>query len=104
MDQQTYIIKFDDVTAAQASLYANELGNKLLNAAPEIDIEHRRDNANTQDFGATLVLILGTPAIIAAAKALGDWLKLHHSTTLTIEDLMGKNVQPQIYQGKMSPN
>ena len=42
MDQQTYIIKFDDVTAAQASLYANELGNKLLNAAPEIDIEHRR--------------------------------------------------------------
>ncbi|GCE21303.1 hypothetical protein [Dictyobacter kobayashii] len=71
MDQQTYIINFDNVSGAEANIYASELRDVLLDTSSDIEVERRRDNPHTQDFGATLVLILGTPAILATAKAVG---------------------------------
>ena len=85
MNQQTYIITFDDVSPADANLYADELRNTLLDATPDIIVQRRRDDPRTQDFGATLVLVLGTPAVVTVAKTIGDWLKLRTSASLTIE-------------------
>ncbi len=85
MNQQTYIITFDDVSPADANLYADELRNTLLDATPDIIVQRRRDDPRTQDFGATLVLVLGTPAVVTVAKAIGDWLKFRAGASLTIE-------------------
>ncbi len=85
MDQQTYIITFDDVSSADANRYVDELRNALLDATPDITVQRRRDDPRTQDFGATLVLILGTPAVLTVVKTIGDWLKLRTSASLTIE-------------------
>ncbi len=85
MNQQTYIITFDDVSPADANRYADELRNALLDTTPDITVQRRRDDPRTQDFGATLVLVLGTPAIVTVAKTIGDWLKLRASASLTIE-------------------
>ncbi len=96
MDQQTYIIKFEDISAAEANRYASELRDKLLDATPDIQVDQRRDDSRTQDFGATLVLILGTPAVIAIAKAIGNWLQLRNSASLTIEkdgQVIAKNIK-----------
>jgi hypothetical protein len=83
MDQQTYIIVFEGVSPADANRYAEELRNVLLNTTPDITVQRRRENPYTQDFGATLVLILGTPTAAAVVTAVGNWLKLRHSASLT---------------------
>ena len=39
-----------------------------------VALKRRKDREGTQDFGATLVLILGTGAITAVAKGLSAWI------------------------------
>ena len=51
----------------------------------DIEVEKRRGNAYAQDFGSTLVLVLGTPSALAVATAIGNWLKLRHSAVIDIE-------------------
>ena len=93
MDQQTYIIRFDEISEADANRYAIELRNMILDASPDVEVERRRDNPSALDFGATLVLILGTPAATAVtsaiAQAIGNWL-LRHRGDITIERENGK--------------
>src|SRR2546422_900512 len=71
--------------SADVNRYVDELRNALLDATPDITVQRRRDDPRTQDFGATLVLVLGTPAVITAVKTISDWLKLRTSASLTIE-------------------
>jgi len=85
MEQQTYIITFDDVSAADANRYAGELRQALLEASPDVEVYRRRDDPHTQDFGATLVLLLGTPAAAAIVTAIGNWLALRNRASITIK-------------------
>src|SRR5260370_22026576 len=85
VDEQTYIITFDNVSAADANRYAEELRQALLDASPDVEVHRRRDDPHTQDFGATLVLLLGTLAASAIATAIGNWLALHNRASLTIK-------------------
>lgn len=102
MSQQTYTIRFEGISPAEANLYASELRDTLLDVGPDITVDQKRDNTATQDFGATLVLILGTSAVTAIATAIGEWIKLHHSTTLTIEDADGRKYTATNVSGKAS--
>lgn len=101
MDQQTYIVTFEEVSPADAQRYAEELQNALLDTAPDITVQRRRENPLTQDFGATLILILGAPAVVAVVKAIGDWLTLRNRASLTwktadgelmVQNITSKNV------------
>jgi len=92
MDQETYTITFDNVSEADADRYAAELRNFLLDAAPDIEVERRREDPYTQDFGATLILILGAPAIVAAVNKLGDWLALRNKASITVRCKEGREV------------
>lgn len=92
MDEQTYVITFDDASAAEANRYAGELRQALLDASPEVVVHRQRDDPGTQDFGATLLLLLGTPAAGAIVKAIGDWLALRHRASLTIKRADGEIV------------
>ena len=85
METHTYIITFKNVSGEIASRYATELKNTLLDTTLDIEVDQRRGNARSQDFGSTLVLVLGTPAVLAVATAIGDWLKLRHSVIIDIE-------------------
>jgi len=93
MYQQTYIIRFEEISEADANRYAVELRNMILDASPDVEVERRRDNPSALDFGATLVLILGTPVATAVtsaiAQAIGNWL-LRHRGDITIERENGK--------------
>ena len=84
MNQQTYIIKFEDTSDADANRHASELRDILLDANPDIEVHRRRDNPYTQDLGATLVLVLETPVAVAIIKAVENWLALRRGT-ITIE-------------------
>jgi len=85
MDEQTYIITFDGISTAEANRYAQELRQVLLDASPHVEVQRRRDDPRTQDFGSTLVLLVGTPAVTAIVTAIGNWLKLRNQASLTIK-------------------
>jgi len=96
VDEQTYIITFDDVSAADANRYAEDLRQALLDASPDVEVHRKRDNPRTQDFGTVLVLLLGSPAtgavITAIGTAIGNWLTLRHRASVTIKRADGEIV------------
>jgi hypothetical protein len=96
MDQQTYIVTFERVPPADAQRYAEELRNALLDATSDLTVQRRRENPLTQDFGATLVLTLGTPAMVAMVTAVGNWLKLRNSASLTWKTADGQVIVQNI--------
>jgi hypothetical protein len=87
MDEQEYVIRFDDVAAADANRYASELREAILDASQDVKVERRRDDPYALDFGATIVLVLGTPAVVAVARAIGNWIERSRGTiTITRGD------------------
>jgi hypothetical protein len=74
MEKQEFIIRFDDLSSAEAGVEAQRLQEMLSDASPDIDVKLRRERSDAMDMGATLVLLLGTPAIIAVAKGFAVWL------------------------------
>lgn len=84
MNGQTYLLSFDGISEAEANRYAEELREVLLDATTEIAVQRQRENQLAQDLGASLVLIMGTPAVVAVVHALGNWLQKRHSAQLTI--------------------
>lgn len=85
MDEQMYIITFDTLSAGEANHYAEELRQALLDASPDIEVHRRRDDSRAQDFGSTLVLLVGTPAAAAAVTAIGNWLARRNQASITIK-------------------
>lgn len=90
MSQQTCVLTIEGISPTEASRYAKELRNALLNASEEIEVEYRRDDPRAQDFGATLILVLGTPAVVAAVSALRDWLKVRNTASVTVKTPSGE--------------
>ena len=41
---------------------------------PEVSVSLTKDDATNQDFGATLILVLGTPAILAVANGIASYI------------------------------
>ena len=84
MHEQTYLLSFQGVSLAEANRYAEELREALLDATAEIAVQRQRENLLAQDLGASLALIMGTPALVAVVNAIGNWLQKRHSAQLTI--------------------
>jgi hypothetical protein len=84
MSEQTYFLSFKGVSEAEANRYAEELREVLLDATTEADVQRQRENPLAQDLGASLALIMGTPAVVAAVQAIGNWLQKRRSASLTI--------------------
>jgi hypothetical protein len=84
MNEQTYLLSFEGASPAEANQYAEELREVLLDATTEIAVQRQRENPQAQDLGASLALIMGTPGLVAAVQAIGNWLQKRHSASLTI--------------------
>jgi len=89
VEQQAYIITFDDVSVADANRYAEELRQALLDSSSEVQVHRQRGDPHTQDFGTALVLTLGTPAAVAIARVIGNWLVLRRGS-INIETKKGE--------------
>lgn len=84
MNQNTYLITFEGLSAETANKYAAELGEILADTSRDVRVERKREDPDAQDLGGTLVLILGTGAAIALAKGLADWLRKRNDATVTV--------------------
>lgn len=79
------IISFRDVTTAEANRFASTLADALRDVHPSITVDRHRERANTQDFGASLIVsILGTAAATAVAKGIAAWLARNSGARIEI--------------------
>lgn len=92
MDEHKYIITFDNGSVADANRWASELKEYILDATDDAEVEQQRDNLHSQDLGATLSLVLGSPAVAAVAQALGNWLMKHRGADISIRTPQGEIV------------
>lgn len=89
-----FIVRFKKLSTGEANLAADSLKQFLDDLGePAVSVETRRDASGTQDFGATLVLVLGTQAAVAVAKGIANWLERRsEETSLVILEANGNRV------------
>ncbi|MGQ3280526.1 MAG: hypothetical protein ACT6WE_28850, partial [Shinella sp.] len=85
-EKKTYQIQFDEGSAAERTLLAQSLQDYIAEVDADIDIQTTRENEEAQDFGSTLVLVLGTPVAIIVAKAIADFLHRNSGAMITISE------------------
>jgi hypothetical protein len=95
--RQQLIVHFPLTSLDEANVLAASLRDWLLDDVPGIDIRRRRTDSSAQDFGASLVIILGTPAVLAIAKGIQAWLtKSGPSAEMEIVTTKGKVTARQV--------
>jgi hypothetical protein len=82
---ESLTISFPKASAAEANQFAGELADFLKDREPGLNVEQVRERADTQDFGATLVLVLRTASVTALAQGIAAWLK-RSGTMLDIDN------------------
>jgi hypothetical protein len=80
----TLTVVFEDVSVSEAGKNVAALREQLLDDCPGLTADVRKDDPTTQDFGATLVLVLGAPAIVTLAKGIANYLSRRPDGTLVI--------------------
>jgi hypothetical protein len=66
------LVSLDGVSERESDQLADDLEKEFLRNG--LQVHRQREDEATMDFGATLVLVLGAPAVVIAAKALRDWV------------------------------
>jgi hypothetical protein len=99
MDQATYQVRFSNARLDDANAFAADLAQHLRAIVPDkksLQIDRVRSHEDAQDFGTTLVLVLGTAAAGAVAKGIRAWLAAHTGTRIEITDANGHVVAENI--------
>lgn len=68
------LVSFLDADLATANDLAGDLVESLAEDAPTLSVTRLREDSRTQDFGATIAIILGSTAVTALAKGIANWL------------------------------
>jgi len=84
MSTESLIITFGDASTAEGNQFASTLAEALRDIDPSIIVERQRERADTQDFGATLAVIVGTAAATALAKGIAGWLARNSGARIEI--------------------
>ena len=78
------MISFPGVDAGTANDLAGELADYLAEEAPTAAVDRRREDPLTQDFGATLVIVLGATAVGTLAKGVAAWIARRQDAELHV--------------------
>ena len=96
MNQDSVRIAFPDETRKTAGLLIEDLEDEIKKEVKAdtqpVKTEIRREDPEAQDFGTTLAVVLGTPAVIVLAKAIRDWAKRKDQASIEINGARIKNV------------
>jgi len=80
----TVAIRFPELELGEAGRVAWQLREVILDDVPGAKADVEKDDRTNQDLGATLVAVLGTPAILALAHGVASWLR-RRGQTIEIE-------------------
>lgn len=78
------IISFPGISVAEANRFASGLAVAIRESDRDVQVDQRRDQPDTQDFGATLAIILGTASATAVARGVEAWLARHSGAKIQI--------------------
>jgi hypothetical protein len=101
MEQTIVKIAFPNLESPEASERAQDLLDELRQDAelrPHLDLGRTalaRTDREAQDFGATLIAVLGTPAIIILARTLKSWAERTGTSTIELNGVHIENVRGQ---------
>ena len=84
MPDAPLVFSFADSSTAEGNRYAGSLADTLRDLDSSIEVQRLRERAETQDFGASLAIILGTTAITALAKGIASWLSRNSGAKIEI--------------------
>jgi hypothetical protein len=92
MDEEKFVIRFEGLSAAEMGDKAALLLETLRSTAPGVQADLMRTNTEAQDMGATVVLLLSAPAVIAIAKGIANFMVRERPGNLCIETADGRVV------------
>jgi hypothetical protein len=84
MRQEPFIITFPGASLAEATKHASGLAAFLRGLDRNLTVEQRKDSSDTQDFGATVAILLGTASVTAVAKGIAAWLARNSGAKIQI--------------------
>jgi hypothetical protein len=89
MDDE-FVIRFEGLSAAEAGEKAELLVEALRNATPSVRAEVVKTNQEAMDMGATVLLALSAPAIVAVAKGIANFIARERPGELLIDGKHGQ--------------
>lgn len=95
--QQAIEIAFQDVTPDAANALAESLSKDIRATVKDggrpVEPLIGRTDPTAQDFGTTLTVVLGTPAVIILAKAVLEWARRRDRADIWINGKVIRNVE-----------
>jgi hypothetical protein len=91
-DQRTAVLSFDGATQDEGNRYAADLKDFLADIDARVHVEHRRERTDSQDFGTTLVLVVGTAAVNTLARGIAAWPQRNSGARITVKHANGELV------------
>jgi hypothetical protein len=85
MDEKEFVIRFEGLSAAEAGEKAELLVEALRSVAPGVQADLMKTDAEAMDMGATVILLLSAPAIVAIAKGIARFIARERPGKLFIE-------------------
>jgi hypothetical protein len=101
MSTATVNIGFPDLDGPEANKRAEGLLSELKQDSElkgHLDVQQtvvKRTRPEAQDFGVTLIAVLGTPAIIILAKAIKSWAERTGTTSIELNGVRINNIRSQ---------
>src|SRR6266478_4662981 len=86
------VLTFAGTEAAAGNRYANGLRDFILDLGTDVRVEKHRESVDSQEFGSTLVLVLGTTAISTLAYGVAAWLSRNAGARITVRTAKGEVV------------
>jgi hypothetical protein len=90
------VLSFPETSLDQGNRLASSLADDLRDLDPTLIVERQKHNPQTQDFGATLAIIVGSAAASAIGKGIATWLARNSGARLTIRtkdgEVLGQNL------------
>jgi hypothetical protein len=84
MRTDSLIVTFPGASTAEGNRLAGTLADALRDVDPTIVAQRKRERPDTQDFGASLAVVLGTAAVTAVAKGIAAWLSRNSGARVEI--------------------
>ena len=78
------LLSFVNCSEADGDRFADSFVEAVRDIDKSIGLERRRQKSDTQDFGASLAVVLGTAAARSLAKGIAAWLARNSGADLEI--------------------
>ncbi|MGC3945745.1 MAG: hypothetical protein QM762_14690 [Chryseolinea sp.] len=95
-------ISFDNLTVSEANKMAADLQEFLSRKVEQTAIITKTDDA-TMDFGATVVVLLGTTSAVAVARGIANWIKKRSEVSITIKTDKGEVIAQNLTSADVLP-